>query len=126
MHKHHIAEKKLADLGPADFSGYRDERLKEVGPGTVLRELGLLSAVMSCATIMDWGYPIENPIQRIRKPAAPEHRDRRLEDDEEERLLDSARSACSRARGSRVSTLRTTSSLKAWEYLGKFIASFKN
>lgn len=89
MREHPIAEKRLADLGPADFSSYRDERLKQVGPGTVLRELGLLSAVISCA-IMDWGYPIDNPIPRIRKPAAPEHRDRRLEDDEEERLLKAA------------------------------------
>ena len=96
MREHHIAEKRLADLGPADFSSYRDERLKQVGPGTVLRELGLLSAVISCA-IMDWGYPIDNPIPRIRKPAAPEHRDRRLEDDEEERLLKAAQSAICRA-----------------------------
>lgn len=96
MREHHIAEKRLADLGPADFSSYRDERLKQVGPGTVLRELGLLSAVITCA-IMDWGYPIDNPIPRIRKPAAPEHRDRRLEDDEEERVLDAAQSSICRA-----------------------------
>jgi len=96
LRKHYIAERTLADLGPADFSNYRDERLKKVTPGTVLRELGLLSAVISCA-IKDWGYPIDNPILRIRKPQSPEHRDRRLEDDEEERLFQAVRCGLCRA-----------------------------
>lgn len=67
MRDHPIAQKSLADLGPADFSGYRDERLEQVSAGTVLRELGVLSAVLNCA-IKDWGYPINNPIPKIRKP----------------------------------------------------------
>lgn len=96
LKQHPLAEKRLAQLGPADFSRYRDERLEKVSPGTVLRELGLLSSVLNCA-IKDWGYPIENPIPSIRRPAAPEHRDRRLEGDEEERLLTAARSGLSRA-----------------------------
>lgn len=96
MRDHPIAQKSLADLGPADFSGYRDERLEQVSAGTVLRELGVLSAVLNCA-IKDWGYPINNPIPKIRKPPAPEHRERRLEGDEEERLLKAARSSLCRA-----------------------------
>lgn len=96
LKQHPLAERRLAQLGPADFSRYRDERLGKVSPGTVLRELGLLSSVLNCA-IKDWGYPIENPIPSIRRPAAPEHRDRRLEEDEEERLLTAARSGLSRA-----------------------------
>lgn len=77
LKKHYIAEKWLSDLGPQDFSNFRDERLKEVSPATVIRELGVISAVLSCA-IKDWGYPIENPIPRIRRPEEPEHRSRRL------------------------------------------------
>lgn len=94
--KHHLADKWLADLGPQDFSSYRDERLRAVGPGSVLRELGLISSVLTCA-IKDWGYPIENPIPKLRRPAQPEKRSRRLTEDEEGRLLDSARASQCRA-----------------------------
>lgn len=96
LKRHPLAEKRLAQLGPADFSSYRDERLMKVSPGTVLRELGLLSSVLNCA-IKDWGYPIENPIPSIRRPTSPDHRDRRLRGDEEERLIGAARSASCRA-----------------------------
>jgi len=68
----------LAKASPAVFSRFRDSRLKEVQPGTVLRELGLLRAVFETAR-KEWGYAsMANPITAIRKPKAPEGRDRRL------------------------------------------------
>lgn len=96
LREHYLAEKSLADLGPADFARYRDERLNEVSAGTVLRELSVISAVFSCV-IKDWGYPIDNPISRIRKPKQPEHRERRLEAWEETRLFESVLSGLCRA-----------------------------
>lgn len=53
---------------------WRDARLKLVSPGTVLREIGLLSAVFEAAR-RDWKWIDDNPIHDVRKPRAPDHRD---------------------------------------------------
>jgi integrase len=69
----------LAKINAREFSKYRDERLKCVGPGTVIRELGLLRSVFETAR-REWGYSsLENPIASLRKPKAPDGRERRLE-----------------------------------------------
>ena len=91
-----FANKPLSKLTAADFSAYRDQRLTAVAPSTVARELNLLSAILSCA-IKDWGYPIDNPIPRIRKPRESQHRERRLSSDEQVRLLAAADDAFCRA-----------------------------
>lgn len=68
----------LSKATPAIFSDYRDKRLKQVQPGTVLRELGLLRAIFETA-IREWEHPLpQNPIASLKKPRAPEGRDRRL------------------------------------------------
>jgi len=72
----------LAKLNARHFSAYRDDRLKCVGPGTVIRELGLLRSIFETAR-REWGYSsLENPIASIRKPKAPDGRTRRLESGE--------------------------------------------
>ena len=69
----------LAKLNARYFSAYRDDRLKCVGPGTVIRELGLLRSIFETAR-REWGYSsLENPLASIRKPKAPNGRERRLE-----------------------------------------------
>ncbi|MBY8976955.1 site-specific integrase [Rhodobacteraceae bacterium NNCM2] len=79
---------------PQVFSRYRDERLREVQPGTVIRDLGLLRAVFEVART-EWDIPLpENPVAKVRKPKAPDARERRLEEGELERLLN----ACGRNR----------------------------
>lgn len=69
----------LAKLNARYFSAYRDDRLKCVGAGTVIRELGLLRSIFETAR-REWGFSsLENPLASIRKPKAPNGRERRLE-----------------------------------------------
>lgn len=72
---HDIADKKMADLAPADFAAWRDARLREVAPGSVAREMNLLSAVLSVAR-KEWGLIDRNPMADVRKPPKPPPRDR--------------------------------------------------
>lgn len=68
----------LAKLDASILSRYRDTRLKQVQPGTVIRELGLLSSIFETAR-RDWGYTaFQNPLAELRKPRAPDGRERRL------------------------------------------------
>jgi integrase len=66
-------------------ASYRNSRLKEVTPNTVIRDLGVLSQVLTaCRT--EWGLPVTNAVREIRKPSAPPGRTRRLQAGELERL----------------------------------------
>lgn len=87
--RHPISMRSLASLRNVDFSDYRNERIKQVGPKTVQLELALLSAVLNNAR-RDWSIPIENSVTDIRKPKLPRGRDRRLVGDEEARLFEAA------------------------------------
>lgn len=71
-------DKKLGDVTPSDIALFRDSRGKKVGPGTVLRELTLLSAVFEAAR-KEWGWAEINPCRGIRKPREPRHRERLIE-----------------------------------------------
>lgn len=93
---HPLAQRFVATLRSADFAAYRDERLKEVAPKTVVHELSLFSAVFNVAKL-DWSIPVENPIKSIRKPKLPRGRERRLAGDEEARLLAAARRSRARS-----------------------------
>ena len=82
-----IGGRPLSKLTSADLATYRDERLREVAPATVLRELNLLSHVMDVAT-REWGLPLPyNPAKLVRRPTVRNERKRRLTEGEEERLL---------------------------------------
>ncbi|SEF50096.1 tyrosine-type recombinase/integrase [Thauera chlorobenzoica] len=76
----------LANLSAAAVAKFRDERLRAVSAATVLRDLALLSSVLNHAR-REWGFPVENAVQSIRKPRQPQGRERVLSDDEEARLL---------------------------------------
>ena len=79
--------KPLNQITPQTFSNFRDERLKKVRPGTVIRELGILRSIYETAR-NEWDLPIpENPLVKVRKPKQPDARDRRLNADELDRLL---------------------------------------
>jgi len=82
------AGKPLSKITPQDFSRYRDERLQSVSLGTVIRDLGLLRSVFEVARL-EWDIPLpENPVAKVRKPKAPDARERRLEPGELDLLLD--------------------------------------
>ncbi|WP_147112191.1 site-specific integrase [Tateyamaria sp. syn59] len=81
-----IAEKRLAELEPADLADWRDRRGKEVAPGTVRREMNLISSVLTTAR-REWGLIEHNPMSDIRKPTPPPPRDRRVSSDEIDQLM---------------------------------------
>ena len=82
-----IAATKFGYLKPSHLIKYRNKRLKEVSGSTVKKELSLISDVFETA-IKEWDLPINgNPVSKITLPKENKARDRRLENDEEERLL---------------------------------------
>jgi integrase len=66
--KHKIARYKIGGIDRAAVAEYKDDRLKAVTPQSVRIELAILSHVFTTA-IKDWGYPIKNPLDKIRWPA---------------------------------------------------------
>lgn len=65
----------LSTITPGHFAAWRDERLKTVKPGTVLREFSILGDMFETAR-REWRWITENPVHDVRKPPAPRHRDK--------------------------------------------------
>lgn len=85
-----IAQRFLATLRGQDFAKFRDERLAAgKSASTTRHELAIISHLFTIAQ-KEWGMEIlNNPVKAIRLPSAWQGaRDRRLQGDEEERLLD--------------------------------------
>ncbi len=62
--------RELGGLKPSDVRAYIEERRRDgVGPGTINREVGLLSSAINCAR-REWDWNIPNPAQgrRLREP----------------------------------------------------------
>lgn len=84
-----MASFALDKLTPAVVANFRDERLRNVKAGAVIRDLSLLSSVINHAR-REWGVSIDNPCLLVRKPATPNGRTRVLTNEEEQRLLAAA------------------------------------
>lgn len=80
-----IAARPIQSLAAADFAAWRDERLKQVAPASVRREMALIGSVLDIAR-REWGLIRTNPLQDVRKPSAPASRKRRISDDEIARI----------------------------------------
>ncbi len=90
MKRRAIAKRRFDELNRSHFIRYRDDRLNEVGPRTVARELWLIQRTYDLAR-KEWGFPsVENPARDVSKPRQPRGRERRLEPGEEVRLLSAA------------------------------------
>lgn len=76
----------LVNLTPETIAQFRDERLKRVKAGAVIRDLAIISSVINHAR-REWGLTIDNPCELVRKPATPPGRARILSSSEEARLL---------------------------------------
>lgn len=87
MAKLPLSQRYASTLRTADFSKYRDERLKTVKPATVVRELAVFHSIFEVAR-KEWDINIPNPVSDIRRPKLPKGRDRRLLEGEEEILLE--------------------------------------
>lgn len=81
-----MAAYSMAKLSPAIVAGFRDERLKIVGAGAVIRDLSIVSSVINHAR-REWGVTVNNPCLLVKKPPTPAGRTRVLSNDEERRLL---------------------------------------
>ncbi len=81
-----VAEISLKDIKPDDFKQWRDERLKQVSPATVLREWATLANIFNVA-IVEWCLLKDNPLKRVKKPAAPKPRTRRYSQKEIDALV---------------------------------------
>ena len=96
--RHPIAQYVVARIRGVYMARYRDERLKKVRPGTVKRDLVILSHLFEVAR-KEWGIHVQNPIRDILIPSDSKSRDRRLQagenghDSEETRLLAACREA---------------------------------
>jgi integrase len=87
MRRHKMAQYSMEKLTPAVIANYRDERLKTVAPATIIRELSILSSVISHAR-KEWSLPTANPCALVRKPISPQGRSRLLKAEEELRLIE--------------------------------------
>lgn len=99
LSRHPIARKPVADLTGPDIAGWRDDRLQEVSPGTVAREMTLLRSVLEVCR-RDWGWVRSNPMADVRRPRSPPSRKRRVAPDEIERIV----IACDLVDGDRTDT----------------------
>ena len=82
-----ISTIRLCDLSPSDVRQYRDIRLKTISPATLRRELAVLSSAINHAS-NEWGIFVStNPVSAISVPRTANAHSRRLEADEQNRLL---------------------------------------
>jgi integrase len=81
----------FSDVKAIHIEEFIRDRLEQVMPSTVDRELDRFSAVINLAT-KTWGYDLHrSPLLGVRRPKYFNERNRRLQDDEQERLFRSAR-----------------------------------
>lgn len=85
--RHPIANLRMTALTPIKVAEYRDERLKLVSNGAVIRELSYFSSIINHAR-REWGINMINPIPLVKKPASPQGRNRILTEEELSRLYD--------------------------------------
>lgn len=79
---------RLASLNSTQVAKFRDNRLKVVGPQSVIHEINLLNRVLKAAS-MDWGIALPGglPTAQVRKPVKPRGRDRRVSESEINQIL---------------------------------------
>ena len=96
--RHPLAQRFVASIRGVDIARYRNERLNKVSPGTVKRDLVILSHLFEVAR-KEWGIHVHNPVRDIKLPPHSKARERRLqpgekgEESEESRLLQACRQA---------------------------------
>lgn len=84
-----FARKAISEVDETDIAAWRDRRLREVSPGSIRREMGLISSVFTTAR-KEWRLVSRNPCRDVRKPAEPERRERRPSQEEIDRMALSA------------------------------------
>lgn len=89
--RHSISKKTLSALTPIDFTSYRDGRLKEIAPASVRRHLTPIRHMFRHAREV-WNLPLsQGLLVGARVLNADSRRERRLRENEEEKLLEAGR-----------------------------------
>lgn len=79
---------KLKDLEPIHFATWRDQRIAEgMMTSTVRRDIVIMSAALNLA-IKEWKWLDSSPLKVIKKPKEPNGRNRRISQDEIDRLIE--------------------------------------
>jgi len=88
---HPVSRKRLSEVTGSDFAAYRDQRLQDIKPASVKRELAPVRHLFEVARD-EWGLPIkENPLARLQFKGADRRRERRLRPRELDRLIEAAK-----------------------------------
>ena len=82
-----LCKLSMVALTPTRVAEFRDQRLKLVSGGTVIRELAYISSVINHAR-REWGINIDNPVRLVRKPPTPQGRNRTVNEAEMLLILD--------------------------------------
>ncbi|MEZ2142649.1 site-specific integrase [Bradyrhizobium sp. DN5] len=91
--RHPICKKRLCDLTTADFARYRDERLKVVKNNTLRRQLNPVQNMFNIAR-KEWEVPMpSNPVAALNLKNEDDERERRIDDDEWDRLIEAVGAA---------------------------------
>lgn len=77
--RHPLAKRFIASIRGVDIARYRDERLQNITPGSLRRELTILSQIFELSR-KEWGIFVHNPVRDIKLPAENSARNRRLQD----------------------------------------------
>lgn len=87
---HPICRRRLSELRAEDFAVYRDERLQEVKPSTVRRQLAIIKHALEVAR-QEWSVPIQvNPLGKLQINGVEQRRERRLQPGELDRIVKAA------------------------------------
>jgi integrase len=90
IRSHKISGLPVVIISSHHIASYRDERSKTVGSQSVRHELNVISHMFN-TMITEWGFAfIRNPVVLITKPKQSRPRERRLEDNEFQRLIEAA------------------------------------
>jgi integrase len=81
-----LGQVPLDELNQTHFVDWRDRRLEVVSAATVLRDWNLMSHALNIA-VKEWKWLHDNPLRGVRKPKGNHHRERRITQDEIDRLL---------------------------------------
>lgn len=81
-----VAQLRLSELRPLHMAEWRERLLQDVTEATVQRYWNLFSHAFNVA-VNEWQWLAENPLKKVARPKSPPPRDRRISQDEIDRLL---------------------------------------
>lgn len=82
-----LVEMSIHDITPKHLTAWRNNRAKQVGANTLLREMALYSSVFSYA-VKELFLLESNPWVNVKKPTKPKARNRRIRDGEIDLILE--------------------------------------